>query len=48
MIDEETEHDFKKGASFDYVIALYNFDRRLRLILQAFAKEYIAKHPNRA
>ena len=27
MIDEETEHNFLKGASFDDVIARYNFDR---------------------
>ena len=33
MRDEETEHDFKKGASFDDVIARYDFDRSLRLIL---------------
>lgn len=33
MRDEETEHDFKEGASFDDVIARYNFDRSLRLIL---------------
>jgi len=33
MIDEETEHDFLKDASFDDVIARYNFDRSLRLIL---------------
>ena len=33
MRDEETEHDFKEGASFDDVIARYDFDRRLRLIL---------------
>lgn len=33
MIDEETEHNFLKGASFDDVIARYNFDRSLRLIL---------------
>lgn len=33
MRDEETEHDFKKGALFDDVIARYNFDRNLRLIL---------------
>ena len=33
MIDEETEHDFLDGASFDDVIARYNFDRSLRLIL---------------
>ena len=33
MRDEETEHDFKEGALFDDVIARYNFDRRLRLIL---------------
>lgn len=33
MRDEETEHDFKEGASFDEVIARYNFDRKLRLIL---------------
>ena len=32
MIDIETEHDFRKGASFDDVIARYNFDRSLRLI----------------
>ena len=33
MRDEETEHDFKEGASFDNVIARYDFDRNLRLIL---------------
>ena len=33
MIDEETEHDFLEDASFDDVIARYNFDRNLRLIL---------------
>ena len=33
MIDVETEHDFLKGASFDAVIARYDFDRSLRLIL---------------
>ena len=33
MRDEETEHDFKENASFDEVIARYNFDRNLRLIL---------------
>ena len=33
MIDEETEHDFHEGASFEDVIARYNFDRSLRLIL---------------
>lgn len=33
MRDEETEHDFKEGALFDNVIARYNFDRSLRLIL---------------
>ena len=33
MRDEETEHDFMEGASFDDVIARYNFDRKLRLIL---------------
>ena len=33
MLDEETEHDFKEGASFDNVIARYDFDRSLRLIL---------------
>ena len=33
MRDEETEHDFKEGALFDDVIARYNFDRNLRLIL---------------
>ena len=33
MRDEETEHDFKEGASFDDVIARYNFDRGLRQIL---------------
>ena len=33
MIDEETEHDFLEDASFDDVIARYNFDRSLRLIL---------------
>ena len=33
MRDEETEHDFKDGASFDNVIARYDFDRNLRLIL---------------
>ena len=33
MRDEETEHDFKEGASFDDVIARYDFDRNLRLIL---------------
>ena len=26
MRDEETEHDFKEGASFDNVIARYGFD----------------------
>ena len=31
--DGDTEHDFKEGASFDEVIARYNFDRNLRLIL---------------
>ena len=33
MRDEETEHDFKEGASFDDVISRYDFDRSLRLIL---------------
>ena len=33
MRDEETEQDFKEGALFDDVIARYNFDRSLRLIL---------------
>ena len=33
MIEEETEHDFLEDASFDEVIAQYNFDRSLRLIL---------------
>lgn len=33
MRDEDTEHDFLKGASFDDVVARYNFDRNLRLIL---------------
>jgi hypothetical protein len=33
MRDEETEHDFKEGSLFDDVIARYNFDRNLRLIL---------------
>ena len=33
MRDEDTEHDFKEGASFDDVISRYNFDRNLRLIL---------------
>ena len=33
MRDEETEHDFKEGASFDNVIARYDFDHNLRLIL---------------
>ena len=33
MRDESTEHDFKEDASFDDVIARYNFDRNLRLIL---------------
>lgn len=33
MRDESTEHDFKEDASFDDVIARYNFDRSLRLIL---------------
>ena len=33
MIDVETEHDFLKDTSFDDVIARYNFDRSLRLIL---------------
>ena len=33
MTDEETEHDFLEDASFDDVIARYNFDRSLRLIL---------------
>lgn len=33
MRDEETEHDFLEGASFDDVIARYNFDRSLRLML---------------
>ena len=33
MRDEETEHDFLETASFDAVIARYNFDRSLRLIL---------------
>ena len=33
MIDEETEHNFLEDASFDDVIARYNFDRSLRLIL---------------
>lgn len=33
MRDEDTEHDFKEGASFDDAIARYNFDRRLQLIL---------------
>ena len=33
MRDEETEHDFMEGASFDDVIARYNFDRSLRLLL---------------
>ena len=33
MFDEETEHDFLEDASFDDVIARYNFDRSLRLIL---------------
>ena len=33
MRDEDTEHDFKEGASFDDVISQYNFDRSLRLIL---------------
>ena len=33
MRDEDTEHDFKEDASFDDVIARYNFDRNLRLIL---------------
>ena len=33
MRDEDTEHDFKEGASFDDVITRYNFDRSLRLIL---------------
>ena len=29
MQDEETEHDFKEGASFNNVIARYDFDRSL-------------------
>ena len=33
MLDEETENDFLKTASFDDVIARYNFDRSLRLVL---------------
>ena len=33
MRDEETEHDFKEGASFDNVIARYDYDHNLRLIL---------------
>ena len=33
MLDEDTEHDFLEDASFDDVIARYNFDRSLRLIL---------------
>lgn len=33
MRDEETEHNFREGASFNDVIARYDFDRRLRLIL---------------
>ena len=33
MIDEETDHDFLEGTSFDDVIARYNFDRILRQIL---------------
>ena len=33
MLDEEMEHDFLEDASFDDVIARYNFDRSLRLIL---------------
>ncbi len=33
MIDIETEHDFLEGAFFDDVIARYNFDCSLRLIL---------------
>lgn len=33
MRDEEAEHGFLKGASFDEVIARYEFDRNLRLIL---------------
>lgn len=33
MRDEDTEHAFKEGASFDDVIARYNFDRNLLLIL---------------
>ena len=33
MIDSETEHDFLDDASFDDVIARYNFDLSLRLIL---------------
>ena len=33
MIDEETEGEFLEGTSFDDVIARYNFDRGLRLIL---------------
>ena len=33
MRDEETEHDFKEGALFDDVIARYNFDCNLWLIL---------------
>lgn len=28
MMDEATEHEFSKGASFDDVIARYNFDRK--------------------
>ena len=27
MLDEEMEHDFLEDASFDDVIARYNFDR---------------------
>ena len=33
MLDDETEHDFLPTALFDDVIARYNFDRNLRLVL---------------
>lgn len=33
MLDDETEHDFLPTALFDDVLARYNFDRNLRLVL---------------